>query len=796
MWLALASAALVVGLVWLDSGRTSPGPISATHAQDETLADDDCERCHGDAGARDMAAACGECHAPIAEEIAQHRGFHGTLANGVDATRCSTCHSEHHGREFRLVGPEVFALAGVADVAAYDHARLDFALAGRHATLACKACHAHADDELLHAGDRRFAGLTQRCESCHEDVHHGALPDCAACHGEEHPFAEVASFVHVASFPLEGAHAERACKTCHPADSEHAIEAERVLDPIASTPRATSTRACAACHASPHADAFVAEEARKRGLALDSSCAACHPIAHASFAEATGGFTRAEHDATGFPLDGPHAELACAACHVARPRADETVERATFASFRAAYPGRARDDCAACHGDPHLGQFAAGPFAGARCTACHERAHFTPSAFDVASHAKTAFPLRGAHEAVDCRSCHASTRTTEVAGKARTCRAFAGASTACRACHPDPHAGSFDRPGLPSSVEGAQDCERCHGADAFDRLARPFDHATWTAFPLEGAHARAKCESCHPRAARADATGRAFGRASDRFHGDLGACSTCHADAHAGAFDRASLPREVAGRAGCARCHDAESFRDVKGFDHAAWTGYALEGAHARASCESCHPRSSRADANGRSFGRCAVSAAKAATCTSCHADFHGGAFDRGTGPARVDGRTGCARCHSQDTFSDPTSSFDHAAWTGFALAGAHAKLACADCHAPASAGGVDVQSRARGRNCADCHVDPHAAQFARNGATDCARCHANGPDFAKLVFDHARDSRFALDATHAKLACAQCHAPAPLPDGTRTVRYKPLGVACADCHDARGPKRAKEGPR
>ena len=69
-------------------------------------------------------------------------------------------------------------------------------------------------------------------------------------------------------------------------------------------------------------------------------------------------------------------------------------------------------------------------------------------------------------------------------------------------------------------------------------------------------------------------------------------------------------------------------------------------------------------------------------------------------------------------------------------------------------------------------------------GRTDCARCHA---DAGALLFDHQRDSRYALDASHEKLECAACHRPWPLPDGTTAIRYKPLGVECTDCHGPRG---------
>jgi len=58
-----------------------------------------------------------------------------------------------------------------------------------------------------------------------------------------------------------------------------------------------------------------------------------------------------------------------------------------------------------------------------------------------------------------------------------------------------------------------------------------------------------------------------------------------------------------------------------------------------------------------------------------------------------------------------------------------------------------------------------------------------------KVVFDHQRDSRFALDANHAKLECSACHRPSPTADGRTAIRFKPLGTECADCHGVTGKK-------
>jgi hypothetical protein len=85
--------------------------------------------------------------------------------------------------------------------------------------------------------------------------------------------------------------------------------------------------------------------------------------------------------------------------------------------------------CAACHADPHGGQFAHRKDAGA-CEACHGTRAFVPvSGFD---HAKDAgYKLDGAHAKVACAACHTAT----VAADGRSIVRYQGTPTTCVACH-------------------------------------------------------------------------------------------------------------------------------------------------------------------------------------------------------------------------------------------------------------------------------------------------------------------------------------------------------------------------
>ena len=708
LWLALVSLGLVLWLVYADLGgfdveQASPGPLTSVHAREDLLTSrDGCTACHG---GRDvsMSQACATCHVAIGEQLASNTGFHGSL--GADAERCGHCHVEHHGDALPLVAQRAFTLAGFEDRADFDHPGVDFGLVGLHAPLACSECHPNADAELLPLGERRFLGLEQACAACHEDPHEGRMAQsCEACHSQSEPFVNAANFEHTAAFPLLGAHAGHACADCHTSGSAHDFEV------LAGTGPRPASRACGDCHESPHTAPFIEAVAREQGMSPAATCSACPDAVTRGFEPARSQLPRELHALTGFPLVPPHEHLDCAACHdpgspaLARFHAADSVQDldaastnrtppAAFADFSARFPGRSADDCAACHADPHGGQFEAGTYLasaglGTSCLACHARTHFDPPRFDVEQHARTSFALVGAHRRTACAECHVIPLDTQGP------RVFHGTPTSCADCHLDPHVGRF---ALQSG--GSEDCGACHQPTSFADVERgAFEHGARTGFPLEGAHAAASCESCHPRSQMPDELGRTFGRVADVFQGPLDRCSTCHADVHRGAFDAPQLPRAIEGRTDCARCHAPTTFSafDRGVFDHRVWTGFELVGNHARAACEACHVPTLEADPLGRRFG-----------------------------------------------------------------------------HAPGSA-------------CTDCHVDPHAGQFADRGSNGCASCHPpTSPSFRALAFDHA-STRFPLLGAHARADCHECHVPSSTVSGERVVRYRPLGTRCQDCHDHR----------
>ncbi len=247
-------------------------------------------------------------------------------------------------------------------------------------------------------------------------------------------------------------------------------------------------------------------------------------------------------------------------------------------------------------------------------------------------------------------------------------------------------------------------------------------------------------------------------------------CLDCHQDVAERRQSRLGWHGQLEGR--CSSCHvehrGAEA--DLAGLDRDTWNHelarFPLRGAHVSVACDDCHRRAGEDGkvgfhAQGIAFARCA----------DCHDDVHGRAF--------LAGRD-CGACHDERGFRADAlraGGFDHARDAGFALAGAHAKVPCAGCHAEDRRAAEQAAQRHPGssapRDCAGCHEDPHAGALG----SGCASCHSTATFAAAgkgSRFEHARDTKFPLDALHAKLACGACH---------EGLAFSARGRDCADCH-------------
>jgi len=309
------------------------------------------------------------------------------------------------------------------------HEKTRFPLVGAHARVACAACHGPAGRE-----GARFRGLAfARCTDCHLDAHLGQMSTparagdgrtCDRCHGLEAflPVTFEAEDHAATGFELEGAHRAVACSRCHVSDpglaaripAKARAELERKKRPVrVSLARFAPVKAgdCKACHRDPHAGQFD-----RRGR--PEGCTACH--VSSSFRE-----LRFDHARdTSFPLEGKHAGVACGSCH--RPDASGVVR----------YAPRSHA-CAACHSDPHAGQFSTGGAAGTDCARCHGTAGWKETRF-VHAAPFTGFELTGKHRGLDCARCHPA---VQVAGA--TVRKYRPLPTRCAGCHEDVHRGAF-----------------------------------------------------------------------------------------------------------------------------------------------------------------------------------------------------------------------------------------------------------------------------------------------------------------------------------------------------------------
>ena len=252
-------------------------------------------------------------------------------------------------------------------------------------------------------------------------------------------------------------------------------------------------------------------------------------------------------------------------------------------------------------------------------------------------------------------------------------------------------------------------------------------------------------------------------------------CLACHTALRSRIEKGKGSHAALAGRP-CVECHKEHHGRsfsivrfDPSGFDHAARTGFPLQGRHASLNCRQCHKPEHIRDATVLERGERAVAKTYeglATACSSCHADVHRGQFS-----------AACGTCHSADRWK-PADRFDHRQ-ARFTLTGRHADVPCAKCHTAGSEQTTHVRYRdIPFGSCADCHRDPHAGRFRQA----CASCHTSqGWKLAGSSFNHA-STRFPLRAKHAALRCEQCHGATSkggVRKGFRITEFQ----RCSDCH-------------
>ena len=480
---------------------------------------------------------------------------------------------------------------------------------------------------------------------------HGPLNiPCQNCHTLSgwKPIRNVPEFNHNQTrFPLRGMHEGVACTQCH-------------VKPVFTN---VGTK-CADCHADIHKRQFGA------------SCEQCHTVKGWQVS-----IQQINDHQNRFPLVGAHAALDCDSCHKgagagqfqglstqcyschAQDYQKTTSPGHVSAGFSTTceqchtmntwlgakfdhsfFPltgAHATLDCTSCHvggkfaGTPatcvgcHLSDFqnatnpnhvqAAFP---QTCQTCHSTAAWTPAKFD---HNSVGFPLTGGHAGLQCEQCHTNNN-------------YNLTDTSCISCHLKDFQGTTN----PNHVQGGfpQTCQTCHNIISWANAT--FDHSA-TGFPLTGAHVPLQCAQCH-------------------VNGNYNLTDTSCVSCHLKDFQGTTNPNHVAGGIPqtCQQCHNTTSWANAT-FDHST-TGFPLTGAHTSLQCAQCHVNNNYTLTN--------------TSCVSCHLkDFQGT-----TNPNHVAGGFSqtCETCHN--TAAWQPAQFDHSK-SGFPLTGAHATVACAQCH-------------------------------------------------------------------------------------------------------------------
>ncbi len=372
---------------------------------------------------------------------------------------------------------------------------------------------------------------------------------------------------------------------------------------------------------------------------------------------------------TGLALVGRHEKAECLRCHNDRGPVEVFAQRG----------------CVGCHEDVHQGEL------GDTCSVCHEESSndWRPKAA-VAEHAKTRFPLAGAHASTACWACHPGAQVGN----------FANTTTNCVDCHAKDLAAANEPD---HAIQGWTDsCQRCHLPTDWSRAG--FDHRF---FPLQGGHAQLDCNACH---------------APNDFGGLDSACFACHSDDYAAARDHASQNYST----DCTQCHTVYGWEGGN-FAHTGITSgciachadeYATAPEHVAQNysteCGQCHTFKTW---KGGSFPHTGITNG----CNRCHADDYAAT----TQPNHTTSGfgTSCEQCHDTRIWGD--GQFDHSEFPIFS--GNHSGLSCQDCH--------PVPGAFRQFTCISCHE--HSARNT-NGehnrvsgysyqSSACYSCHPNG---------------------------------------------------------------------
>jgi hypothetical protein len=572
-----------------------PGKVIEGHAKIEA----DCKSCHVPFKKTLQSSLCLDCHKDVAADVKAKKGFHGKTPNVADkeCKSCHTDHKgrtmkiatfdeatfKHQFTDYPLNGAHVKteckschkpgvkfrdAPSGCKDChkkddvhkgslgaacadchtekswkdAKFDHDKTRFALTGKHINVTCKKCHV----------DNNYKETPRTCIGCHkkDDKHKGRFGDkCESCHNANN-WDSTFNHAKQGHWALLGKHANVKCDACHRAP----LYAEKLSNKCIACHRGDDVHKgslgekCETCHNerswktakfdhnrdtkfalyNKHKEAKC-ESCHKNGVEqkLQMTCISCHlkedthkgnfgekcETCHSDLNWKKSTFDHAK--ATRYPLKLAHAVLKCDACHTGKIYEKDGGKALSMT-------------CLACHekDDVHKGQ------EGKLCENCHDEKTWKTAKFD---HAKSSFPLLGAHYAVKCDACHKT-------------QLFKDVPSTCIGCH--------EKEDVHKKTLGMQ-CDACHSIRSWKTW--DFDHARQTQYKLEGAHVNVKCMACHKAVAPTiKALPSIMGgarQAMSKIANTPKTCFGCHVadDKHDGSFGQQ-----------CDRCHVLADWKTIK----------------------------------------------------------------------------------------------------------------------------------------------------------------------------------------------------------------------------------------
>jgi len=206
---------------------------------------------------------------PLPADAPRALSIHPVL--GKKPTRCAACHTPESWKGAR-----------------FDHEKTRFSLAGAHAGVSCRACHAQGFEEAP----------PRTCKGCHRDPHIGALGQrCAGCHEETSWRTSFGPDAHQrTNFPLSGRHAAIPCQECHADQRDRGFS--------------RATVSCASCHQKDY-DRAALTSFDHAAMGFSTDCRSCHTASRWALARF------GSHDACFALSGGPHAGIKCLDCHSA-----------------------------------------------------------------------------------------------------------------------------------------------------------------------------------------------------------------------------------------------------------------------------------------------------------------------------------------------------------------------------------------------------------------------------------------------------------------------------------------------